>query len=201
VPVAGAGETAWSRRAAGLERVVEAGILGGVVAGIAMGLFTMLASATWLGDGLFTPAYRVAFLVETTVLDTALREAAAGDRFYLSREALSFGVALHCFVAGGLGAVFALAARALRPRGRRALAIAGAAYGLVVAGLTGLVVLPAIARLLDLGAPIAALAGAVGWPSYLAAHAVYGLALVLWPPLRAAVAGPEGGRATREGCS
>jgi hypothetical protein len=193
VPLEGAGESPWSRRATGLERVVEAGILGGVVAGIAMGLFVMLASATWLGDGLFTPAYRVAFIVETTVLDTALREAAAGDRFYLSREAFSFGIALHCFAAGGFGALFALAARALRPRGRRALALTGLAYGLLVAALTGLVVLPAIGRMGDLGAPIGSLAGAVGWPSFLAAHAVYGLALVLWPPLRTAVAGPPSG--------
>lgn len=175
-------------RAAGLERAVEAGIVGGVVAGIPMALFVVVASATWLGDGLFTPAYRVATMVETTVLDTSLRDAEAGDPFSFSREAVAFGLALHCFAAGSLGAIFACLAMALRPRGARALAVAGVAYALAAGVVIGLAVLPALARPMELGEPFASLAAIVGWPSFLAAHAIYGLALGLWPPLRAAVA-------------
>jgi hypothetical protein len=196
VPVASADGSLRPSRAAGLERVAEAGIVGGVVAGIPMALFVVVASATWLGDGLFTPAYRIATMVETTVLDTSLRAAGAGDPFFLSREAVAFGVAVHCFAAGSLGAIFACLARALRLRGARALAVAGATYALAAAVLIGLAVLPALARPMGLGEPFASLATVVGWPSFLAAHAIYGLALGLWPPLRTALAPPAPGPTT-----
>jgi hypothetical protein len=193
VPVTGAEPTAWPRRAAGLERVVESGILGGVVAGIPMGLFAMVASGSWLGQGVFTPAYRLAFMVETTVLDTAMREAAAGDPFYLVNEAFGFGVGIHCFVAGSLGAVFACVAWALRLRRPPALAVAGVLYGLAAAAAAGLVGLPAVARAMALGPPVASLAAQVGWPAFVAAHVLYGLTLGLWRPLRRAVNGPGEG--------
>jgi hypothetical protein len=186
--------SARARQVAGLERVVEAGILAGVAAAVPMGLFAMVASATWLGDGLYAPAYRVAFMVETTVLDESVRRVAAGDLFYFSREAFAFGVALHCFVAGSLGAVFACAARALRPRGAVALAGYGVLYALMVMAVMGLVVLPALGRELAPGAPLGSLVREVGWPALVVAHVLYGLTLTFWPPLRAAVLPPAGGR-------
>jgi hypothetical protein len=186
-----------ARRVAGFERVAEAGILAGVAGAILMGLFAMVASATWLGDGLYAPAYRVAFMVETTALDESVRRAAAGDLFYLSREAFAFGVALHCFVAGALGAVFAFVARALRPRDIVALAGYGVLYALVVLAVMSLVVLPALGRELAPGAPLGSLAQEIGWASLVFAHALYGVGLTLWPPLRAAVLRPGAGRDDR----
>lgn len=62
----------------------------------------------------------------------------------------------HCFVAGSLGAGFALAALGLRLRTRAALAWAGALHGLAVLAVMSLAALPALARLLDLGRPLAA---------------------------------------------
>jgi hypothetical protein len=183
----GGTDAARARRAASLERVVEAGILAGVAGAIPMGLFAMIASATWLGDGLYTPAYRVAFMVETTAVDESIRRAAAGDPFYLSREAFAFGLALHCFVAGAFGAVFALAARALRPRSAAALAGYGFLYALGVLAVMSLVVLPALARHLAPGRALGSLAEEVGLVSLVLAHVLYGIAMTAWPPLRAAV--------------
>jgi hypothetical protein len=179
--------SARARQMAGFERVVEAGILSGVAGAVPMGLFAMVASATWLGDGLYAPAYRVALMVETTALDESMRRAAAGDLFYLSREAFAFGVALHCFVAGALGAVFALVARALRPRNLVALAGYGVLYALVVLAVMSLVVLPALGRELAPGAPLGSLADEVGLAALVAGHVLYGITLAAWPPLRAAV--------------
>src|SRR5262245_59983323 len=68
----GAAGAARSRPPLSLERVVDAGILAGVVGAIVMGAFAMIASATWLHEGLYAPAYRVAFMVETTVLDESI---------------------------------------------------------------------------------------------------------------------------------
>ena len=193
----GTAGTAPGRRAAGLERLVEAGILAGVAGAVPMGLFAMVASVSWLGDGLYTPAYRVAFMVDTSAVDEAVRRAAAGEATYLSREAFAFGVALHCFTAGVLGAVFALAARALRPRRALALAGYGALYGLAVLGVMTLAVLPALARSMAPGAALGALATEVGLPALVVAHLLFGAGMAAWPPLRAAVLRPPAAPAGR----
>lgn len=171
--------------AVGLERVLERGILAGMLAAVPPGLLLMVVSAVQ-GRGLFTPAYRIATFVDADVLDTALRQAAAGDGLYFSREAFFFGVALNCFVGGGFGAGFAALAYALGLRTRVALVRAGLLYGLALLLIMGLVVLPPLGRLLELGRPVTDFAGAIGWPAFVAAHLLYGALLGRWSPSRGA---------------
>jgi len=62
---------------------------------------------------------------------------------------------------------------------------AGVLYGLGVAALMGLVLLPLGAELLGGGRQIAEAASIVGWPTFAAWHLLYGLGLgtwrLLWP--------------------
>lgn len=164
------------RRGADLERSVEAGILTGMLAAVPMGLLLMLISVVQ-GRGLFTPAYRIAFILDTTELDTALRRAELGDHTYLGREALLFGATQHFFVAAALGVGFALLARVLRPGSRASLVRLGILYALAGMVLMSVAVLPVLARALALGPPVANLGGAIGWPAFVAAHVVFGAIL------------------------
>jgi hypothetical protein len=77
------------------------------------------------------------------------------------------------------GAGFALVARRLRLHGRAALA-GGVLYGLAVMAFMAFAGLPAIAAVLGGGEVIRDLPGGLGWPTFVLAHAVYGLALGIW---------------------
>jgi hypothetical protein len=166
-----------------LEQTVEGGILTGMLASLPAAALLMFVSGLQ-GRGLFTPAYRIANLVDADILDTALRAARAGDDLYFAQEPFFFGAAMHLFTAAALGAGFAVLARALGLRTRRHLVRAGALYGVAVLLVMGLVVLPVLGHLLDLGRAVTSFAGSVGWPAFVAAHLIYGALLGWWSPLR-----------------
>jgi uncharacterized membrane protein YagU involved in acid resistance len=111
--------------------------------------------------------------------------AAATDRpsFYFYPQPMFAGLAVHLAIGGFFGILFVLLIHALRARGRVALAV-GVLYGLAVAALMGLVVLPAAADLLAAGPQIGEAASIVGWPTFAAWHLVYGLGLGTWTMLR-----------------
>ena len=166
-----------------LDRNLQTGIFAGFIASTIMGLFAMVASATYQGRGFFTPAYHVAFIIDPQTMGTALERAGAGDRFYFSRESFVFGMAAHVIVAGVLGALFVLVAMGLRLRGTRAVA-GGLIYGLVVMVLMSVLVLPPMAALSDAGAPIARMGSEIGWATFAVLHAIFGLVLGTWLYLR-----------------
>jgi hypothetical protein len=168
-----------ARRAEALERIAQRGIFAGFVASIAMGLFAMVASATYQGRGFFTPAYHVAFIIDPNTMGTALARAGAGERFYFAREAFVFGLAAHVIVAGIFGALFALVALRLRLRSIRAL-VGGVVYGLAVMVVMSALVLPAAASLSGAGEPISRMGAVIGWPTFAGLHAIFGLALGTW---------------------
>jgi hypothetical protein len=93
-----------------------------------------------------------------------------------------FAGAIHLMVGGLFGAVFGLGVRAARLRGRAVGA--GILYGLVVMALMSVVVLPVAGRLSGAGEPISNLAGRVGWATFAAVHALFGLVLGLWVLVR-----------------
>jgi len=167
-----------------IERVIEAGILAGMVAAVAMGIFAATASASYLQMGFYTPMYRIAAVLDPTSMLVSLQEAEAGSpSFYFDLQPLVAGTAMHLAIAGFFGVVFALLARGLRVRGPAALP-AGILYGLAVMALMGLVVLPLAADLLGGGPPIADAASIVGWPTFAAEHVLYGLTLGGWTVIR-----------------
>jgi hypothetical protein len=172
-----------AQRPPAAQRALEAGIMAGLAAAVPAGLLVMIATAAWRHEGFFTPAYRVVAVLDPGPLRVSLEEAAVGLPFYADQQPLVAGCGAHLAVGCFFGVVFALLARALRPRGLAALAL-GLAYGLAVMVFMALAGLPLIERLLGGGEAISGLPGALGWPVFAAGHVVYGLALGAWLLLR-----------------
>jgi hypothetical protein len=165
------------------QRALEAGIMAGMVAAVPMGLLVLVAAGTWQHTGFLTPAYRIVAMLDPTPMRVSMEEAASGSPFYADQQPLVAGVGAHLAVGAFFGMVFALLARALRPRGPAALA-AGVGYGLAVMAFMVLLGLPLVAGVLGGGEVISNLPAGVGWPAFAAGHVVYGLVLGAWLLLR-----------------
>ena len=172
-------------------------MLSGVAAAAAMALVTMVAAATVLDLGLYTPIYLVTAIVEPGPLVESIAEAEAGFRFYLEVGGAAAGFAVHLGIGAGFGTLFALLARALRLRGAVAVLV-GAAYGLAVMALMGLVLIPTLAGETAGDQLIADAPALIGWPVATAAHLAFGLVLGVWTAVaardRAPAADPAPGR-------
>jgi uncharacterized membrane protein YagU involved in acid resistance len=171
------------RRAGELESVLQRGIFAGFGASAIMGFFAMVASGTYGGRGFFTPAYHVAFTIDPNTMPLSLQKAGEGERFFFSHEAFVFGVAAHVMVGALLGALFAVLAPRFRLRDTRAL-WGGVIYGLAVMALTSALLLPLAAEMSGAGEPISRMGGEIGWPTWVALHAIFGLALGAWVYVR-----------------
>lgn len=178
------------REQAALERVLERGIFAGLVASTAMALFAMAASATYQGRGFFTPMYHAAFIIDEDTMGVAIAKAATGEPFYFFRETFIFGIITHVILGGVLGIVFAALAKWLRPHGPWAVG-AGLGYGLAVMAVMSVLVLPGAASLFQTGEPISRMGAEVGWPTFIAQFAVFGLTLGSWIFLRPQDIGAE----------
>lgn len=172
-------------------------MLSGVAAAAAMALVTMVAAATVLDLGFYTPIYLVTAIVEPGPLVESIAEAEAGFRFYLEVGGAAAGFAVHLGIGAGFGALFALLARALRLRGVVAV-LAGVVYGLAVMALMGLVLIPSLAGETAGDQLIADAPALIGWPVATVAHLVFGLVLGVWTAVaardRAPAADPAPGR-------
>jgi uncharacterized membrane protein YagU involved in acid resistance len=168
-----------------LERTLESGILNGLAAGVPMGLFMMLASATWGHAGAFTPFYRIAAVLDRAAFDISLEQAATGSRFWFEPQTALPGVCVHLALAAVFGVVFVLLAHEGRGARPLALLLAGAAWGLLVAAVM-VPVLRLAGRSVGGGDLVAEVPGQLGWPTYLGMHLVYGLALGALVAVRAA---------------
>ena len=162
-----------------LELVLQKGIFAGFGASAVMGLFAMLASATYGGRGFFTPAYHVAFVIDPITMGQSLQKAEAGERFFFSHESFIFGMAAHVMVGAVFGAVFAVLALRLHLRERRAV-VGGLIYGLAAMVLMSALVLPMVGQMSGAGQAISRMGGEIGWPTWVVLHAIFGLALGAW---------------------
>jgi hypothetical protein len=141
-----------------------------------MGLFMMVASATWGHAGVLTPFYRISAILDRAAFDISLQEAATGSRFFFEPQTALPGACIHLGLAGFFGMLFALLVRG-RPWARPgALVPVAVAYGLAVA-VVMVPVLGLVGRRVGGGDLIAELPSQLGWPTYVAMHLVYGLAL------------------------
>jgi hypothetical protein len=173
------------RRAETLDRILAPGILAGMVAALLMGLLAVIAAVAWRHLPASTPLTEIAVLADP-------RLAGAVTDQPVAKEPLVFAGAVHLLVGGLLGGAFAVIARVARLAGlargggaqAAAVPLAGVLYGLVVMALMSLVVLPAVGSLSGAGAPISDLASRVGWATFAAEHALFGLALGLWVLVR-----------------
>ncbi|MDQ3954012.1 MAG: hypothetical protein M3285_00485 [Actinomycetota bacterium] len=161
-----------------LGAAVRTGALWGIVAAAVMAMYAMVAGATYLDSGFFTPLYHIASsVIEPNAMMTSMQNAME-DRtsFHFALGPAVVGMVIH-FVTGSIyGVVFALVARALRLSGGAAVA-AGAGFGIGVLLFSSFVGLPVAAALFDGGDPIADMPEMVGWTTFTIEHVMFGAVL------------------------
>lgn len=163
--VEAAGRPGWSG-------TVLAGAAAGIVAGLVMAMYAMVASATFLGQGFFTPMHGIAAPV--VGMDAMERSMQAGA-FHLEPLPALVGLVGHMMWAVIFGVLFALIARAIGLAGLASLVV-GVVFGLAVMLFMSYAVLPIFG--------LAAMPGMVGWTSFTIEHAIFGGVLGLWPLMR-----------------
>ncbi len=160
-------------------RTVGRGVLAGIVAGIAMAMFAMIAAATYQGTGFFTPMYHIAStFIDPTAMETSMKEAMGGNLYYFTAGPAALGMAIHMVTAIAFGVIFALLVTWVDLQGRVA-PVVGAVYGLGVFALMSFAVLPVVADLFGGGKPIADMPVMVGYATFGIEHAIFGLVLGL----------------------
>ena len=180
------------RAASSIDRIVVPGILAGMVAAVPMGIFSMIAAATYQHRGFFLPMYHIASLLGDDTAARSLQEAASGDVFFFVPEPAIFGVAMHLVVGGFFGAIFAVVARVLLSRGgqgpggfdRASIIAVGVVYALLVMLLMSFVLVPAADAVLSGEERVSSFASVAGWGTFTIQHVIYGLVLGLWPVFR-----------------
>ncbi|MBW3589308.1 MAG: hypothetical protein KY429_07805 [Actinobacteria bacterium] len=147
---------------------ITRGIVGGLVGGIVMAMFAMIAGATYLGTGFFTPMYHIAaFLIGPEEMKSSMD----GGTFYFSAGPAALGMMIHMVTAIGWGVLFALLVSRIRIGGA-SLILLGAIYGLAVMAFMSFIALPIIGQ--------GDMPTMVGWPTFSIEHVLYGATLGAW---------------------
>jgi uncharacterized membrane protein YagU involved in acid resistance len=165
---------------ANVRSVVRTGALWGVIAAAVMAMYAMIAGATYLGSGFFTPLYHIASSVtEPKAMMTSMQSAMEGQGdFYFTMGPAAVGMLIHLATGAVYGILFALIARALRLSGAVAFG-AGMIFGVGVLLFSSFVGLPVAAALFDGGDPIADMPKMVGWTTFTIEHVIFGAVLGL----------------------
>jgi hypothetical protein len=170
---------------------VRVGALLGVAAAAVMGLFAMIASATYHETGFFTPLHHIASaVIDPTAMMRSMEAGMAGDTFAISAGPALLGLGLHLATGAFWGAVFGLIVATGWLRGLSGLVV-GIVYGLAVMVLMAFVALPVIASVFGGGDPISDMPRLAGWGTFAIEHAIYGAVLGLWPLRRGSELGPR----------
>ena len=163
---------------------VRVGALIGVAAALVMGLFAMIASATYHGTGFFTPLHHIASaLIAPDAMMRSMEAGMHGDTFAISAGPALLGLVLHLATGAFWGAVFGLLVSTEWLRGAGGF-LAGVVYGLAVMVVMAFVALPLIASVFGGGEPVSDMPKLAGWGTFTIEHAIYGAVLGLWPLLR-----------------
>jgi uncharacterized membrane protein YagU involved in acid resistance len=154
-----------------LMKLLVGGAVAGIIAGIMMAMYAMLASATFLGQGLFTPLYGIA----SPLLGPAAMMQSMKQGIYFAGGPALLGLVIHMMWAALYGIIFALVASALHLKGVLAV-MAGLVYGLLIFLVMSYIVLPVVGA--------GGMPGMVGYPSFILEHLIFGMVLGLWPVFR-----------------
>jgi len=170
----------WRRwDAEAIDRTLVPGILAGMAAATAMGLFAMIAAGTYQQRGFYTPLYLIASLLGDNTVVRSLQEAARGNPLYFVPEPVFFGAGLHLMVGAFFGAVFVLVARPARSR--LISILTGVVYALLVMLAMIFVLVPVADALLGSAKRLPDLARRSGWWTFILQHVIYGAVLGWWP--------------------
>jgi hypothetical protein len=154
-------------------RLLVMGALAGIIAGVIMVIYAMIASATFLGQSWLTPLYGVASpLVGLMPLLLSLRQ-----ETYFATGPAALGLFIHLFWSALYGLLFALLVSFLHLHNEKAM-LGGLVYSLAILVIMNFVVLPIV------GAEN--LPTIIGGPSFLVEHLIFGIVLGLWPLVRPA---------------
>ena len=146
--------------------VLTFGVLAGLAAGALMAMYAMAASA-WMGQGFFTPLYGIASpLIGPKEMETSMMRG-----IHLSPGPALLGAMIHMMWSAMYGAGFGLLWSRIGGAGPVA-AGAGVLYGLAVMVVMAFAVLPLVGA--------GSMPGMIGF-SFVIEHALFGLALGLWP--------------------
>ncbi len=167
------------------------GTLLGVVAALVMGMFAMIASATYHDTGFFTPLHHIASaVIAPDAMMRSMEAGMAGDTFDISVGPALLGLGLHLLTGAFWGAIFGLIVSTGWLRGVVGL-IGGVVYGLTVMVVMAFVALPVIASVFGGGEPISDMPRLAGWGTFAIEHAIFGAVLGLWVWRRGAEAGSD----------
>src|SRR5712691_6857353 len=117
-----------------------AGAVAGMLGGAMMAMFTMLATATYLHMGFFTPLYVIASPLSGP---QSMMTAMHGGTFYLTLGPAILGLVVHMMWSALWGIVFGLIASGLHLRGAVAI-IGGIVYGVLIMLVMNFVLLPIV---------------------------------------------------------
>jgi len=158
-----------------LNHILPRGVIVGVIGGILMAIFVMIASATYLHMGFFTPLYAIAEpLIGVQPLLTSL----ADGIFYLAPGPALLGLVGHLLWSALWGLIFGLLAHRLHLTGGRAI-ISGLIYGVLVMLVMVFLVLPIVGA-----SSLLPLLGGWAFMITIANALFYGMSLGLWPVLQ-----------------
>jgi hypothetical protein len=170
---------------------IRTGALVGIGAALVMGVFAMIASATYHDTGFFTPLHHIASAVGSPdAMMRSMEAGMAGDTFAISPGTALLGLGLHLATGAFWGAVFGLIVATGWLHGVLGL-VGGVVYGLLVLLVMAFVALPVIASVFGGGEPISDMPRLAGWGTFTIEHAIYGAVLGLWPLTRAAAPGSK----------
>lgn len=158
-----------------IKTIVLRGGVAGMIAGVVMAMFAMVASVTYQHHGFFTPLFHISALFGSP--DAMMRsamEAMAGNKFWFSAGPAALGLLIHLMTGAMFGIGFAFLARRLP---RTLLVPAGAIYGLAVFVVSAFVGLPVAAKVTSTGTTISDMASMVGYATFAVEHMMFGLVL------------------------
>lgn len=158
-----------------LMRILPRGVIAGIIGGVLMALFVMIASATYLHMGFFTPLYAIA---EPLIGLHPLLASIADGTFYLAPGPALLGLVGHLLWSALWGLVFGLLAHRLHLTSGRAI-ISGLIYGVLVMLVMVFLVLPIVGANFLLQ-----LLGGWAFVITIANALFYGMSLGLWPVLQ-----------------
>ncbi|MCA1703124.1 MAG: hypothetical protein LC808_07570 [Actinobacteria bacterium] len=163
-----------------LGQTIKVGAGAGVIAAVVMAMYAMVAGATYVGSGFFTPLYHIAStFISPKPMMTSMQNAMDGRDFYFTFGPALLGMMVHLMTGAIYGGVFALIARALKLSGAAIVAV-GAVYGLVVLAFSSFLGLPIAAALFGGGDPISDMPKMVGWTTFTIEHVLFGAVVGLF---------------------